>query len=178
MLPFFLALSEWSPSVHDSDPCRWSETHTVPRPPHPQLGSHVPLVRTPWLRSMWELGHKEGWAPKNWCFQTVALEKTVESPLDSKEIQPINPKGNQLWIFIGGTDAEAEAPILWPPDGKSWLIGKDPDAWKYWRQEEKGTTGDEMAWWHHWLSGYELGQTSGDSGGQGSLSCCSPRGHK
>ena len=93
---------------------------------------------------MWKLDNKEGWAPKNWCFWTVVLEKTLESPLDCKEIQPVHPKGNQPWIFIGKTDAEAEVPILWPPDAKSWLIGKDPDAGKDWRQEEKGTIEDEM----------------------------------
>ena len=93
---------------------------------------------------MWELDHKEGWVPKNWCFWTVVLEKTLESPLDCKEMQPVQPKGNQSWIFIGRTDAEAETPILWPPDEKNWLIGKDPDAGKDWRQEEKGTTEDEM----------------------------------
>ena len=98
---------------------------------------------------MWELDHKEGWAPKNWCFQTVVLEKTLESPLDCKEIQPIYPKGNQSWIFIGRTDAEVEAPTLWPPDVKNWLIWKDPDAGKDGRQEEKGTTEDEMVGWHH-----------------------------
>ena len=93
---------------------------------------------------MWELDHKEGWALKNWCFWTVVLEKTFQSPLDCKEIQPVNPKGNQFWMFIGRTDAEAEAPIFWPPNAKNWLIGKDPDAGKDWRQEEKGTTEDEM----------------------------------
>ena len=93
---------------------------------------------------MWELDHKEGWAPKNWCFQIVVLEKTHESPLDSKEVKPVNPKGNQSWTFIGGTDAEAEAPILCLPDVKSRLIGKDPDAGRDWGQEEKGTTEDEM----------------------------------
>ena len=98
---------------------------------------------------MWELDHKEGWAPKNWCFQTVVLEKTLESPLDSKEIKPVHPKGNQPWIFIGRSHAESEAPIFWLPDAKSWLIGKDPDARKDWKQEEKGTTKDEMVWWHH-----------------------------
>ena len=98
---------------------------------------------------MWELDHKEGWAPKNWCFWTVVLEKTLESPLDCKEIQPVHPKGNQFWIFFAGTDAKAKAPILWPPDAKSWLTGKDPDAGKDWRCEEKGTTEDEMVRWHH-----------------------------
>ena len=98
---------------------------------------------------MWELDYKESWAPKNWCFWTVVLEKTLENPLDCKEIQPLNPKGNQSWIFIGRTDAET--PILWPPDAKSWLISKDPDAGKDWRLEEKGMTEDEMFVWHHWL---------------------------
>ena len=93
--------------------------------------------------------HKESWVPKNWCSWTVVLEKTLESPLDCKETQPVNPKGTQSWIFIGRTDAEAEAPMLWPPDTKSWLIGKDPDAGKDWRQEEKGMTEDEMLGWHH-----------------------------
>ena len=98
---------------------------------------------------MWELDHKEGWIPKNWCFWSVMLEKTLESPLDCKEIKPLSPKGNQFWIFIGRTDAEAEAPILWPPDVKSQLIWKDCDAGKDWRQEEKGTIEAEMAGWHH-----------------------------
>ena len=127
---------------------------------------------------MWELDYKESWAPKNWCFWTVVLEKTLESPLDCKEIQPVNPKGNQPWIFTGRTDAEAEAPILWPPDVKNQLIRKDPDAGKDWRQEEKGITEDEMVGWYHWLSGHEFEQTSGDGEGQGSLTCCSPWGHK
>ena len=93
----------------------------------------------------------ESWTTKNWCFQTVLLEKTLESPLDFEEIKPVNPKGNQPWIFIGRTDVQAETPILWPPDAKSQLIGKDPDAGKDWRQEEKGVTEDEMVGWHHWL---------------------------
>ena len=105
---------------------------------------------------MWELDYKESWAPKNWCLWTVVLEKTLESPLDCKEIQPVHPKGNQSWIFIGRTDAEAETPVLWPPDVKSWLIGKDPDAGKGWRREEKGTTDDEMVGWHHRLNGHEF----------------------
>ena len=116
---------------------------------------------------MWELNPKEGWAPKNWCFWAVVLENTLESPLDSKEIKLINPKGNQSWIFIGRTDAETEAPILWPPDAKSWLIGKDPDAGKDWGQEEKGTTEEEMVEWHHWYNGHEFEQTLGDSAGEG-----------
>ena len=121
----------------------------------------------------WELDHKEGWALKNWCFQTVVLKKTLESALDSKEIKPVNSKGNQPWIFIGRTDAEAEAPVLWPPNGKSWLIGKDPDAGKDWKREEKGMTEDEMVGWHHWLNGQEFEQALGDVEGQGSLVCCS-----
>ena len=108
----------------------------------------------------------------------VVLEKTLESPLDCGEIQPVNPKGNQPWIFIGRTDAEAKAPILWPPNAKNWLIGKDPDAGKDWRQEEKGTTEDEMVGWHHRLNRHEFDQTQGDSEGQGRLACCSPWGCK
>ena len=127
---------------------------------------------------MWELDHKEGWVPKNWCFWNVVLEKTLESPLDCKEIKPVNLKGNQSWIFIGETDAEAEAPILWPPDAKSWLIGKDPDAGKDWGQEEKGITEDEMVGWHHRLYGHEFEQAPGVGVGQGSLMCCSPWVHK
>ena len=102
----------------------------------------------------WELDSKESWTPKNWCFSTVVLEKTLESPLDCKEIQPVHPKGNQSRIFIGRNDVEAETPIHWPPDVKNWLIWKDPDAGKDWRREEKGTTEDEMVGWHHWLSGH------------------------
>jgi len=123
-----------------------------------------------------ELDHKESWALKNWCFWTVMLEKTLVSPLDSKEIKPVNPKGNQSWIFIGRTDAEAEAPILWPPDTKNWLIGKDPDTGKDWRWEEKGTTEDEMVGWHHRFDGQEFEQVAGVGDGQGSLACCSPLG--
>ena len=104
---------------------------------------------------MWELDCEEGWAPKNWCFWTVVLEKTLESPLDFKEIQPVHSEGDQSCVFIGRTDAEAETPILWPPHAKSWLIGKDPDAGRDWGQEEKGMTEDEMAGWHHWLDGHE-----------------------
>ena len=123
---------------------------------------------------MWELEHKECWAPKSWHFQTVVLEKTLESPLDCKEITPVNPKGNQPWIFIGRTDAEAEALILWPSDAKSWLIGKDPGAGKDWRQKEKGEAEDELVREHHRLNGHEFKQTSGDSGGQKSLIGYSP----
>ena len=118
---------------------------------------------------MWELGYKESWTLKNWCFWTVVLEKTLERPLDCKEIQPVNPKGNQSWIFIERTDAEAETPVLWPPDAKNWLTGKDPDAGNDWRQEEKGTTEDEMVGWHHQLDGLEFEQALGVGDGQGSL---------
>ena len=126
---------------------------------------------------MWDLDSKESWAPKNLCFWTVVLEKTLESPLNSKETQPVHPKGNQSWLFIGRTDAEAEAPILWPPHAKNWLIGKDPDAGKDWRQE-KGTTEDEMFRCHHWLYGHEFEQALRSGDGQGSLVCCIPWGHK
>ena len=121
-----------------------------------------------------ELDHKEGWAPKNWCFWAVVLEKTLESPSDCKEIQSVHPKGNQSWIFTGRTDAEAETPILCPPDVKSLLIGRDTDVGKNWRQEEKGTTEDEMVGWHYWLNGHEFEQTLGDGEGQGSLASCCP----
>ena len=115
---------------------------------------------------------------KNRCFCTVVLENTIESPLENKEIKLVNLKGNQPWIFSGKTDAEAEAPMFWPPDAKSWLIGKDPDAGKHWRQKQKRETEDEMVGWHHLVNGHELGQTPGDGEGQGSLACCSPWGHK
>ena len=110
---------------------------------------------------MWELDYKESWALKNWCFWTVVLEKTFESPLDCKEIQPVHPKGDQSWIFIGRIDAEAQTPILWPLDAKNWLIGKDSDAGKDWGWEEKGTTEDEMVGWHHRLDGHEFESTPG-----------------
>ena len=122
---------------------------------------------------MWELDHKESSEPKNWCFWTVVLENTLESPLDYKEIKPVHPKGNQSWIFIGRTDAAPEAPILWLPDAKNWLIWKDPDAGKDWRRE-KGMTEDEMAGWHHQLYGHEFEQAPGFGDGQGSLACYSP----
>ena len=114
---------------------------------------------------MWELDHKESWMPKNWCSSTVVLEKTLESPLDSKEIKPVNPKGNLSWIFISRTDAETEAPILWPPDEKSRFTRKDLDVGKDWRQEEKGITEDEVVGWHHWLNGRESEQAPGDGKG-------------
>ena len=127
---------------------------------------------------IWELDHKEGWVLKNWCFWTVMLEKTLESPLDCKEIKPENPKGNQSWVFIRRTDAEAESPILWPPDVKCRLIRKDPNAGKKWRQEGKGMIEDKMVVWHHWLDGHEFGQPPGVGEGQGCLACCSPWGRK
>ena len=129
---------------------------------------------------MWRLDHKESWVPKNECYWTLVLEKTLESPLmDSKEIKPVHPKENQSWIFIARTDAEAEALVLWPPDGKNWFIEKDPDTRKYWRQEEKGMT--EVGWhywilvgWHHWLNGHEFEQALEVGNGERSLACCSP----
>ena len=127
---------------------------------------------------IWELDYKESWAPKNWCFWTVVLEKTLESPLDCKEIQPVHPKGDQSWEFIGRTNVEAETPILWPPDVKSWLTGKDPDAGKDWGQEEKGTTEDEMVGWHHQLNGHGFEWTPGVGDGQGGLACGSSWGCK
>ena len=124
------------------------------------------------------LDHKESWVLKNWCFWTVVLEKTLECPLDCKEIQPVNPKGNQLWLFIGRTDAEAEAPILWPPDGQTDSLEKTLMLAKIWKQEEKGMTEDEMIGWHHRLNGHEFEQGSWAGDGQGSLACCSLGGHK
>ena len=123
---------------------------------------------------MWELNHKEGWMPKNWCFPAMVLEKTLESPLNSKEIKPVNPKGNQPWMFTERTDAESEAPILWSPDANSQLFGKDLDAGKDWGQREKREKENEMVGWHHWISEHESEQTPGGSKGQGSLVCCSP----
>ena len=128
-----------------------------------------------WMR---ELGHKESWVLKNWCFWTVELEKTLESPLDCKEIKPINPKRNQSWIFIGRTDVEAEAPILWLPDAKNWLFRKYPDIGKDWRQAEKGMSEDEMVGQYHWLNGHEFEQAPGVGDEQGSLACCSSWGRK
>ena len=122
--------------------------------------------------------YKESWALKNWCFWTVVLEKTLESPLDCKEVKRVNPKGNHSWIFIGRTDAEVETPILWPPDAKNWLTGKDSDAGKDWTQDEKGMTEDEMFGWYHWLDGHEFEEVPWVGDGQGSLTCCSSWGCK
>ena len=127
---------------------------------------------------MWELDCEESWALKNWCFWTVVLEKIVESPLDCRKIQPVHPKRDQSWMFIGRTDVEAETPVLWPPHAKSWLIGKDPDAGRNWGQEEKGMTEDEMAGWHHRLDGQEFEWTLGVGVGQGGLACCNSWGRK
>ena len=132
-------------------------------------GSHV------W---MWKVDCEESWAMKNWCFWTVVLEKTLESPLDCKKIQPVHSKGDQSWVFFGRNDAKAEAPILWPPHAKSWLIGKDSDAGRDWGQEEKGTTEDEMTGWHHQLYGLECEWTAGVGDGQGGLACCNSWRHR
>ena len=127
---------------------------------------------------MWELDCEESWAPKNWCFWTVVLEKTLEGPLDCKEIQPVLSEGDQPWVFFGRTYAKAETPILWPPHAKSWLIGKDSNAGKVWRQEEKGTTEDDMAGWHHRLDGCEFEWPPGVGDGQQGLACCNSWGRK
>ena len=130
------------------------------------LSTKVILVKTMVSCMVWELDCEEGWALKNWCFWTVVLEKTLASPLDCKEIEPVHSKGDQSWVFIGRTDVEAETPVLWPPDAKNWLIGKDPDAGRDWGQEEKGTTEDEMAGWHHRLDGHGFGWTLGVGDGR------------
>ena len=127
---------------------------------------------------MWELDCEESWVPKNWCFWIVVLEKTLESPLDCKEIQSVYPKGDQSWVFLGQNDVKVETPILWPPYVKSQLTGKDPDPGKDWGQKEKGATEDEMVGWHYWLKGHEFEQTPGDGEDQGSLACCSQWDHK
>ena len=127
---------------------------------------------------MWELDCEESWALINWCFWIVVLEKTLESPMDCKEIQPVHSEGDQPWDFFGRNDAEAETPVVWPPHAKCWLIGKDPDAGKDLGQEEKGTTEDEMAGWHHWLDGREFEWTPGVGDGQGGLACSDSWGHK
>ena len=127
---------------------------------------------------MQELDYNESWVLKNWCFWTVVLDKTLKGPLDCKEIKSANLKGNQSWIFIGRTDVEAEAPILWPPDAKNWLLGKDPDAGKDWEQEKKGMTEDEMVGWHHQFDGHKFEQAPGAGYGQESLVCFNPWGHK
>ena len=127
---------------------------------------------------MWELVYKESWEPKNWCFWTVVLEKTLESPLGYKEIQPVHSKGDQSWVFFGRNDAKAETPIIWPPHAKSWLVGKDSDDGRDWGKEEKGTTENEMAGWHHQLDGHEFEWTLVFGDGQGGLACCNSWGRK
>ena len=144
----------------DKDPCSWRCGFS---------SSHV---------QMWELGHKEDWALKNWCFWIVVLEKTLENPLDNKEIKPVNNKGSQPLIFFGRADGKVKSPRIWSYDAKSLLIGKDPDARKDWGQGKKGTTEDETEGWHHWFNRSEFEQTLGNSEEQGSLVCCSPWGHK
>ena len=167
-------LAPWKKSYDKSRQCVKKQRHHFGnKGPYSQgfdlSSSHVQL---------WELDHKEGYAPKNWWFRIVVLEKTLESLLDSKEIKPVSPKGNQAWIFISRTDAEAETPVLWLPHVKSWLIGKDFDAGRDWGQEEKGMTEDELVGWHHRLNGHEFERAWGDGEEQGSLACCSPWGHK
>ena len=127
---------------------------------------------------MWEMDYEEGWVPKHWFFHTVVLEKTLESPVDCKEIQPVHPKRDQSWVFMGRTDAEAETPILWPPHAKSWLIGKDPDAGRDWGQEKKGTKEDEIVGWDNRLNGHEFEWTPGVGDGQGGRVSCDSWGHK
>ena len=179
------------PSMESSRQEYWSG---LPLPsPHDQPRQHIKKQRHYFVNKvscsqgygfssshvwMWELDYKESWAPKNWCFWAVVLEKTLESSLDCKEIQPVHPKGDQSWVFIGGIDVEAETPIFWPPHAESWLIWKDPYAGKDWGQEEKGTTEDEMVGWHHWHNGHWFGCTPGVNDGQGGLACCGSWGHK
>ena len=145
------------------------------------LDSTLTLIQS---RSKWQLRFEmhlkleKKWVIYNICFWTMMLEKTLESSLDFKEIQPVHPKGDQSWVFTGRTDVEADTPILWPPDVKSWLVWKDLEPGKDWGQEEKGTTEDEMAGWHHWLNGHEFGWIQGVGDKQGGLACCSSWGHK
>ena len=158
----------------------WKKSYDQPRQ-HIKKQRHYFADKAPCSQSydfpsghvwMWELDYKESWVLNNWCFWTMVLEKTLESPLDCKEIQPVHSKGDESWMFIGRTDVEHETPIVWPPDAKSWLIWKDPDAEKDWGQEEKGTTEDEIVGWHHWLDGCESEWTPGVGDGQGGLACC------
>ena len=160
----------------------WKESYDKPRQ-HIKKQRHYFADKVPYslrcsfsssLVWMWELDNKETWTLKNWCFWALVLEMTLESPLDFKKFKPVNPKGNQSWIFITGIGAEA--PVLWPPNAKGWLIRKDPDAGKDWRLSEKGMTEDEMVGWHHQFNGHESEQAPGDGEGQGSLACCRPWG--
>ena len=145
----------WNLNYDTNEPLHGTETFADKGPSSQGCGSSSSRV---WI---WELNHKECWAPKNWCFWAVVLEETLKSLLDCKEIKPVHPKGNQSWILTGRTDAEAETPILWPPDVKNWLIGKDPDAGQDWRQEQQWTTEDKMIGWHHRLNGCEFEQALG-----------------
>ena len=165
----------------------WKESYAQPRQQHIIKQRHYFANKGPSSQGygfssshvwMWELDYKERWAPKNWCFWTVVLEKTLESPLDCKEIQPVHPKGGQSWVFIRGTDVEAETPKLWPPHAKIWLMWKDPDSGKDWGQGEKGMTEDEMVGWHHWLDEHAFRRTLGVGNGQGGLACCGSWGLK
>ena len=168
------------------DVCTWKKSCNKPRQCIKKQRHHfadkVPYSQSYGFSSshvwIWKLDHKESRVAKNWCFWIMMLEKTLESLLDCKEIKLVNPKENQPWIFIGRTDAEVESPILWSPDVKSQLFGKDPDTGEDWGQEEKGATEDEMLEWHHWLNEHAFEQTLGNSEGQGSLVCCSPWGCK
>ena len=160
----------------------WKKSYDDQPRPYLKKQRHLFANKGLWFFSnshvwMWELDYKERSAWKNWSFWTVVLKKTLASPLDCKEIHPVHPKGNQSWIFIGRTDDEAEAIILWPPDAKNWLIGKDPDAWKNWKQEEKVgvVTEDEMVGWYHWLNGCKSEKALEISDGQENLVCCSPK---
>ena len=176
----------WSQPWNEKMLTPWKESYDQPRQ-HIKKQRHYFANKGPSSQGygfstghvwMWELDYKESWAPKNWCFWTVVLEKTLESPLGCKEIQPVHPKGNQSWVYVGRTDVEAEAPVLWPLDAKSWLIGKDLDPGKDWGQEEKGTTEDEMVGWHHRLNGHGFGWTPGVDDRQGGLVCCGSQVHK
>ena len=160
--------------------CCFGHVEAQNRTSLPQALNKMPKfwVICPPLGYMWELDHKEGWASTNWCFQTVVLENTLQSPFDYKEIQPVHPKGNQPWIFIGRTNAKPEIPILWPPDAKSWLIGKDPDAGKDWVQEEKGMTEDEMVGWHYRLKWTWVWANSGRWWRTGKPAVLQSMGHK
>ena len=148
-------LTPWKESMANLDSILKSRDITLPTKVH--LVKAFPVVM--YGCEIWD--YKESWALKNWCFWTIVLEKTLESPLDCKEIQPVHPEGDKSWMFIGRTDAEAETPILWPPDVTTWLIGKDPDAGKYWRRKEKGTTEDKMVGWHHRLNRHGFEWTPG-----------------
>ena len=167
-------LAPWKKNYDKPRQCiKKQRHHSANKGPHSQTygfsSNHV------W---MWELAYKESWVLKNWCFWTVVLEKTLESPLDCKEIQPVHSEGDQPRDFFGRNDAKAETPVLWPPHAKSWLIRKDSDAGRDWGQEEKGTTEDEMAGWHHWLNGHGFGWTPGVGDGQAGLVCCDSWGRK